>query len=56
MAQSYIGRRVEIKSSGDWGIIRAFDGVHYHVGIFGDTETLLIFERDEIVITRKAKQ
>ena len=38
---------------GEWGIIKHFDGEYYHVAIANGTDTLPIFERDEIRIPKK---
>lgn len=49
-----LGKTVDIKESGDWGVVKAFDGDYYHVAIFGDDKALLIFTRSEFTIRKVA--
>ena len=55
------GDRVIIKSRvaswarGQWGIIKDFDGIYYHIAIYNDVDMILIFTRDEIRKERTSK-
>ena len=54
MKHDMIGRTATIKARPwEWGTIVDFDGEYYHVAIYGDTSTALVFTRDEIRISRK---
>lgn len=53
-----VGTKVKIVSkdswdNGGWGIIKAFDGEHYHVAMYGGNETQPIFERRELKVIEK---
>lgn len=61
MSVSLVGRTVTIKANdvqnaGNWGIVRNFDGDYYHIAIFGDLSTTLIFDRSQFTVTRKSKE
>lgn len=48
------GMRVEIISKestyyGEWGIVRYIDGYDYHVALWNDPNSALVFDREEIV-------
>lgn len=50
------GTRVTIKARPwDWGKVIDFDGEYYHVAIFDDMDSVLIFERSEISVPRRAR-
>lgn len=40
----------------DWGIIVGYDGEYYHIALFGDKNTILVFERNEIRIPHKKRK
>ena len=47
----HIGEEVTIKVGryfGEWGIVQYFDGEYYYVGLWGDKDSSLIFERNEL--------
>jgi len=55
--QSIVGKSVKINSkghtdNGSWGVVKAFDGEHYHVAITDDSSALLLFERGELRVDR----
>lgn len=52
-----IGKQVEIKNRdswccGDWGTVKDFDGEYYHIAIFNDDRTILVFARNEFKVRR----
>lgn len=51
----YAGKQVDIKTGmykGEWGVITLYDGEYFHVALWGDTNTCLVFTRNEITIRR----
>lgn len=53
-----IGREVIITTRDSWafdqwGIVKMFDGEYYHVAIYNDPNTALVFTRDEFRVPRK---
>ena len=53
-----IGREVIITTRDSWafdqwGTVRMFDGEYYHIAIYNDPVTTLIFTRDEFRVPRK---
>lgn len=54
-----LGTKVYLKNVGpystsDWGIVNRVDGDIYHIGLYGDKTTSLVFMRDEFTVPRKA--
>jgi len=53
---SLVGKKVTIKASGDWGIVRMIEGDVYHIGLFGDTRSSMVFDRSEFTVARHQEQ
>jgi ribosomal protein L24 len=50
-----LGDRVDIKAGderGGWGIVRYIDEDHFHVGLYGSTSDVRVYERSEITRPR----
>lgn len=46
------GRYVDILEgmyADEWGIVQAYDGEYYYVALWGDTDSILCFEPNEIM-------
>lgn len=39
----------------EWGVIYAYDGEYYYIGIAGDKDNLPVFRRNEFYIPRNRK-
>jgi hypothetical protein len=51
------GTRVEIRSpesqdNGQWGIVKRFDGEHYHIAIYNGINDTHVFLRSELLVRR----
>lgn len=60
MENKLIGKKVIITNKDSWafdqwGTVKMFDGEYYHIAIYNDPDTVLIFTRDEFRVPR-AKQ
>lgn len=58
MKSKLIGKTVSIKAEdgkvyGDWGIVVDYDGDSYYVAFAGDNNSVMVFNRNEIVAHRK---
>lgn len=54
-SNSAVGMTADIISGmyeGEWGTIQHFDGECYHVALWGDLNTILVFEPYELHIRR----
>ena len=55
-----VGTRVEIKAKEswahkEWGIVQMFDGDNYHVALWNDENSVLIFNRSELIVKSMSK-
>lgn len=53
-----IGKTVTIKCkdsiyNGEWGVIKHFDGEFFHIALWNDEDSMLIFYRSEFKVSRK---
>lgn len=57
--ENLIGKRVIItdKSSWayeEWGVVKFFDGEYFHIALYNDENSQLIFERRDFKVTRNS--
>lgn len=54
-----VGKTVYIKTgwcSGQWGVVKLFDGEYYHVSPWGDDSVALVFYRNEIRVPKSTSK